>query len=101
MKRIVYVLLLLCTALQLASCGTYKSIHHKPVTEGYNAAVPVVLRQNDSTAVVGNNFILKNKQGIWELYVEGDPLQRGLVTGALSRDLIKKQEHAFLDKIKE
>jgi predicted choloylglycine hydrolase len=101
MRGIGYILLVLCTTLQLASCGTYKSVHHKAVTEGYDATAPVVTQQNDSVFTYGNNFILKNKQGLWELYVEGDPLQRGLITGALSKDLVKKQEHAFLDKIKE
>ncbi|RWW93761.1 C45 family autoproteolytic acyltransferase/hydolase [Flavobacterium cerinum] len=101
MRGIGYILLVLCTTLQLVSCGTYKSVHHKAVTEGYDATVPVVAQQNDSVFTYGNNFILKNKQGLWELYVEGDPLQRGLITGALSKDLVKKQEHAFLDKIKE
>jgi predicted choloylglycine hydrolase len=101
MRGIGYILLVLCTTLQLVSCGTYKSVHHKAVTEGYDATAPVVTQQNDSVFTYGNNFILKNKQGLWELYVEGDPLQRGLITGALSKDLVKKQEHAFLDKIKE
>lgn len=101
MRRIGSILLVLCTILQLVSCGTYKSVHHKAVTEGYDATIPVVSRQNDSVFTYGNNFILKNRQGLWELYVEGDPLQRGLITGALSKELIKKQEHAFLDKVKE
>lgn len=101
MRGIGHILLVLCTTLQLLSCGTYKSVHHKAITEGYDATVPVVAQQNDSVFTYGNNFILKNKQGLWELYVEGDPLQRGLITGALSKDLVKKQEHAFLDKIKE
>lgn len=101
MRRIGSILLVLCTILQLVSCGTYKSVHHKAVTEGYDATIPAISRQNDSVFTYGNNFILKNRQGLWELYVEGDPLQRGLITGALSKDLIKKQEHAFLDKVKE
>lgn len=101
MRRIGCILFVLCTALQLVSCGTYKSVHHKAITEGYDATTPLVVQQNDSVFTYGNNFILKNKQGLWELYVEGDPLQRGLITGALSKDLVKKQEHAFLDKIKE
>lgn len=101
MRRIGSILLVLCTILQLVSCGTYKSVHHKAVTEGYDATIPAISRQNDSVFTYGNNFILKNRQGLWELYVEGDPLQRGLITGALSKELIKKQEHAFLDKVKE
>lgn len=96
-----YILLMTFAALQLTSCGTYKSIHHKPVTEGYNSAVPVVTKVNDSTFTFGRNSLTKNEQGQWELYIEGDPLQRGLVNGALTQSLIHKQEHAFLDKVQE
>jgi predicted choloylglycine hydrolase len=100
MKRL-YVLLLLCTTLQLVSCGTYKSVHHTPVTEGYIQAVPVVTKYSDSTFSSGRNFLIKNKQQQWELYLEGDALQRGLINGALTQHLIIKQEHAFLEKVKE
>lgn len=100
LKRI-YILLLVFTAMQLASCGTYKSIHHKPVTEGYNATPPVVEKVNDSTFISGSNSLTKNKQGQWELYIEGDPLQRGLVNGALTQSLMQKQEHVFLGKVQE
>ncbi|PZR19319.1 MAG: acyl-CoA--6-aminopenicillanic acid acyl-transferase [Flavobacterium psychrophilum] len=101
MRKIICYLLLCCTVLLLSSCGTYNSLHDKPVTEGYNGTVPVVVKQNDSTFQSGNNFLLKNKQGLWELYAEGDPLQRGLVTGALSQDLIHYQEQVFFEKVKE
>lgn len=101
MPRRLYILLVAFVALQLASCGTYKSIHHKPVTEGYNATPPVVTKVDDTTFTSGRNSLTKNKQGQWELYIEGDPLQRGLVNGALTQSLIHKQEHAFLDKVQE
>ncbi len=101
MKSRVYVLLLFCTALQLASCGTYKSLHDKPVTEGYNSALPVAKKHNDTLITSGKNFLLKNHYGIWEMYVAGDALERGLTEGAMSEDLMKFQEHVFLDKVKE
>lgn len=101
MKRFVFVMALLYSALLLSSCGTYKSVHDKPETAGYNSTVPVVVKLNDSVRQSGDNFLLKNKQGLWELYVEGDPLQRGLMTGALTTDLIHYQEEAFFEKIKD
>ena len=101
MKKVLYILLALCMLLQLVSCGTYNSLHHQPVTQDYNATVPVVQHQPGGGATYGNNFLLQNKQGLWEMYVEGDPLQRGLITGALSQDLIVRQEQLFLEKVKE
>lgn len=73
--------------LMLASCGTSKSMHHKPEISNYNATKPIVTKLSDSAFVSGKNSLLKNKQGIWELYVEGDPLEIGLNSGALSDSL--------------
>lgn len=101
MQSRLYILLLLCTLLQLSSCGIRKSIHHKPVTAGYDATVPNVVKHSDTVFSYENNFFLKNKQQLWELYIEGDALQRGLINGALTQKVLHKQEHAFLDKVQE
>jgi predicted choloylglycine hydrolase len=87
--------------LMLASCGTSKSMHHQPEVSNYNNAKPVVTKQSDSVFISGKNSLLKNKQGLWELYVEGDPLEIGLNTGALSDSLLKNQEHIFFSKIQD
>ena len=54
----------------------------------------------DSYAV-GNNWLRKNKYGLWEMYLEGSPFEMGLANGKLTKELIHKQEVAFVDKIKE
>jgi predicted choloylglycine hydrolase len=83
------------------SCGTSKSLHHKPQLEGCNAAIPVVKKESATYFSSGNNFLLKNKQNLWELYLEGDALERGLTSGALTDSLLKKQENIFFSKIDE
>ncbi len=83
------------------SCGTSKSLHHKPQLEGYNNTIPLVKKQSNTVFSSGNNFLLKNKQNLWELYVEGDPLERGLVMGSLTDSLLKKQERVFFSKIND
>ena len=85
----------------LFSCGTSKSLHNRPQLEGYNNAVPVVKKQSNSVFSSGNNFLLKNKEDLWELYVEGDPLERGLAFGSLSDSLLKRQERIFFTKIND
>ena len=72
----------------LVSCGTSKSLHHKPVLEGYNGAIPIVKKLPNNVFSTGNDFFLKNKQNLWELYVEGDPLERGLAMGGLTDSLL-------------
>ncbi|MBO3096868.1 C45 family autoproteolytic acyltransferase/hydolase [Gelidibacter pelagius] len=86
--------------LTLSSCGIKKSLHTLPDLSSYNAEIPERTIINDSTYFVGNNFLTKNKQGLWELYVEGDPLVRGLISGRLSQELMYEQEAVFLNKIK-
>jgi predicted choloylglycine hydrolase len=81
------------------SCGINKSINNRPDVSSYNAAIPEKVVVNDSTFSVGNSFLTKNKQGLWELYVEGDPLEIGLITGSLTKNLMYKQEKVFFDKI--
>lgn len=83
----------------LNSCGISKSIHHKPILEGYNDKIPSVIKHNDSLFSSGNNFLIKNKQQLWELHVSGDALERGLTIGSLTQPLIQKQEKVFFSKI--
>jgi len=83
----------------LSSCGTSKSKHHIPDLTNFNAEKPVVKKLSDSSFISGKNSFLKNKQGLWELYVQGDPLQIGLATGALTDSLLQKQQRIFFSKI--
>lgn len=85
----------------LLSCGTAKSKNHQPDISKFNVTKPVVTKLSDSVFIAGNNSLLKNKQGLWELYVEGDPLEIGLNTGALSDSLLQKQQQIFFSKIKD
>ncbi|AWK03708.1 acyl-CoA--6-aminopenicillanic acid acyl-transferase [Flavobacterium crocinum] len=97
-NRIIYFFLIGFFSL-LTSCGTSKSKHHKPDLTAFNNSKPVVTKISDSIFVSGKNSLLKNKQGLWELYVEGDPLEIGLTTGALTDSLLQKQQHIFFSKI--
>ncbi|KRD62927.1 acyl-CoA--6-aminopenicillanic acid acyl-transferase [Flavobacterium sp. Root935] len=97
-SRIIYFFFLGFLSL-LISCGTSKSKHHKPDITAYNSTKPVVEKVTDSTFISGKNSFLKNKQGLWELYVEGDPLEIGLTTGALTDSLLQKQQRIFFSKI--
>ncbi|MBN1599199.1 MAG: choloylglycine hydrolase [Bacteroidales bacterium] len=46
-----------------------------------------------------NNWIRKNRFGVWELYIEGDAFNRGVAAGKLSEDLVKYQEEVFVEEI--
>jgi len=49
---------------------------------------------------LGNNWIRKNEYGLYEMYVEGAPYERGVINGKLSQELIVGQEEAFTGFIK-
>jgi isopenicillin-N N-acyltransferase-like protein len=50
---------------------------------------------------VGNCWLKKNKNGIWEMYLEGEAYERGLIYGILAKELMEKQEVHFVSQIKE
>lgn len=50
---------------------------------------------------VGDNYLKKNEFGIWEMYIEGSPYERGLIYGELAQELIQKQEVIFVDQINQ
>lgn len=85
----------------LNSCGVSKSLHERPDVSAYNSIIPEKVKVNDSTFIAGNNFFLKNKQGQWELYIEGNPFQIGKITGSLTQDLMQKQEAIFFKKVED
>lgn len=50
---------------------------------------------------VGNCWLKKNDYGIWEMYLEGKPYERGLIYGVLAKELMEKQEVHFVNQINE
>jgi len=50
---------------------------------------------------IGPNWLKKSSNGLWEMYIEGKPFERGVINGKLSKHLIAAQEKAFIDQIRE
>ncbi|WP_264535728.1 C45 family autoproteolytic acyltransferase/hydolase [Flavobacterium sp. N1736] len=101
MKKQSLLLFFIVFILIFVSCGTSKSMRHLPDIAHYDAQKPIVIKQSPELFTSGKNSLLKNKQGLWELYVEGDPLEIGLATGALSDSLLKKQEQIFFSRVED
>lgn len=51
--------------------------------------------------VLGNNYLKKNEFGIWEMYIEGEPYERGLIYGELAKELNQQQEEIFVAQINQ
>lgn len=51
--------------------------------------------------VLDDNYLKKNDFGVWEMYIEGEPYERGLIYGELAKELIQRQEDIFVDQINQ
>ncbi len=60
-----------------------------------------VAHPEGSLYTIGDNWIRKNKYGLYEMYVSGKPYERGVKVGKLSAGLITAQEKAFTDQIRQ
>ncbi|RMZ61193.1 acyl-CoA--6-aminopenicillanic acid acyl-transferase [Chryseobacterium nematophagum] len=83
----------------LFSCGVRKSIHYLPDINQYSLDIPKINIINDSTFSYAQNYLTKNKQQLWELYIQGNPLQLGYNNGALTQNLMRRQEEIFFSKV--
>lgn len=48
-----------------------------------------------------NDWFHKSNTGLYELYTEGDPFERGVINGKLTKELIQRQEDYFGAQIKK
>lgn len=61
----------------------------------------LVVEHHDSIITCGKGWLQQNRFGLWEMFTEGSPYERGVVNGKLSKELIEKQEEAFVSQLKE
>ncbi|WP_241240773.1 C45 family autoproteolytic acyltransferase/hydolase [Maribacter sp. MJ134] len=94
-------LFIIVCAIGLNSCGVSKSLKENLDVSQYETPIPERVQLNDSTFSISDNFLRKNEQGLWELYVSGNPLEIGLKTGSLTQELFNEQEDIFIKKIDE
>ena len=80
------------------SCAGYKEVPNFDIS---TLSIPPRTEISENYYEVGASKLQKNEFGIWEMYVEGNPLERGLTIGKLSEELIYKQEKTFVSKIEE
>src|SRR6056297_3519199 len=75
-------------------------INEPDVPEGLNQFEAIV-NVDKNFYSIKNNWLQKNNYGLWEMYIEGKAYERGVINGKLTKDLIYKQEDAFVNQIKE
>jgi predicted choloylglycine hydrolase len=53
----------------------------------------------DGFYTIKNNWFRHSKSGLYELYVEGDAFERGVINGKLTEELVVRQEDHFAEQI--
>jgi hypothetical protein len=48
---------------------------------------------------IGNNWFHKSETGLYELYIEGEPFERGVIEGKLTKELVQHQEVVFTEQL--
>lgn len=81
------------------SCGIKRSLQQRPDITGLEQIDTTRTKQGENHFSLGKNQLFLNDQGIWELYVQGNALERGIANGSLTRELIQHQEKAFMNKL--
>jgi isopenicillin-N N-acyltransferase-like protein len=77
------------------------SVEHPPKVKDLSALETERQKFGENTYFVGNNWLRKSESGLWEMYIEGDPFERGVAFGKLTKELLFYQETAFVEQIQK
>lgn len=97
----IIIVILFFTVLIFATWFQLDTRVHIPETNDTAITKVVVSNPEKDFYTCGRNWIQRGKSGLWELYLEGKPFERGVIEGKLTRGLIEKQEEAFTHEIAE
>jgi hypothetical protein len=75
-------------------------VDHPPEVTDLSALEIPRVQAGENTYFIGNNWIRKSETGLWEMYIEGDPFERGVAFGKLAQELLRYQEEAFIEQIR-
>ena len=72
-----------------------------PLEKGETAQLPERTTDQEGRYHVGNNWLGQDSFGLYEVYIEGADLERGLAYGSLAKELIVHQEEVFIARIQK
>ena len=100
LRILLYILLAICLLVAVVIVFYHLEVRYrvpKPSSEQALSFKRTLADTNFYTCEKG--WLNKSKTGLWELYLEGDPYQRGVANGLLTKELIQRQEKAFVDQL--
>jgi isopenicillin-N N-acyltransferase like protein len=100
LRRLVRILgLIVFLFLCLFTYLTIVSRARPPFIADYSALQWQRIEKSPGYFTLNNNWFRKSKSGLYELYTEGKPFNRGVVNGKLTKELLQLQEDYFNDQI--
>ena len=105
-KRVLKILLYTFGILVLLMAGLVIYVvsvsHIDPPKIANTEALQLQRKQIDTNCyTIGNNWFRKSRSGLYELYIEGAPFERGVIYGKLTAELVKRQEDNFTEQIRK
>src|SRR5690554_1314608 len=101
MKILKYTLGILVGLILLLGLIFYSKVHIvEPKIDKEKITYATLEKIGEDSYRYGNNKLQKNDKGLWEMYLEGKPYERGVAFGVLGQDLMNKKEAAFVGEIK-
>ena len=94
----------LCLLLLLVSLVIYLNIvarTHPPLPAQPESLLIERQELADGVYTLGNNWFRKSETGLFELYVEGKPFERGVANGRLTKELVQYQETVFTQQLRK
>lgn len=104
MRRLIKILLGLVVAVVLIAAAFNIYVSVACSIDEPNIETPAIfgqeVTQDSCVKRLGRNWLRKNADGLYDIYVEGNALERGTAFGKLSKDLLYLQESYFVDQLK-
>ena len=77
------------------------AIDRPPIIEDHSSLTIERIEPSPGVFVYGNSWMRKSETGLWEVYLQGEPFERGVAFGQLTRELLYYQETSFVEQIRE
>jgi isopenicillin-N N-acyltransferase like protein len=101
--RVVLYILAALLALILAFYIYYRVTTNirEPKIAGYGVSSMERVSAGPDAYTCEHGWLRKAREGWWEMYLEGSPYEIGYAHGLLTKELMEKQERAFLNRLEE
>ncbi|MEO7523976.1 MAG: C45 family peptidase [Ferruginibacter sp.] len=99
-KRVLYVFGFFVLLLLIGAAYLYNvAIAHPPKIKDTSSLQLQRTEVSPGFYTLKNNWFRKSNSGLFEMYVSGEPFERGVINGKLSKELVVRQEDYFNEQI--